>query len=128
MRDAIASSIAGVLKKGARKESIASAGKRHFDRIVHASGHDGFDGAACPWSSKNVRRLALQYLSISRLVLLLRKRPLAPVDPTVDAQVRTMKIVGAVGERLPVKPDRSAFALSIPIEIVESPYLGRHRY
>jgi hypothetical protein len=61
-------------------------------------------------------------------MLLLSKRPLAPVDPSVDAQVRTMEVVGAVGERLSVKPDRTAFAQSIPIEIVEAPYLWRHRY
>jgi hypothetical protein len=128
MSDAIASAIAWVLKKGAREEPVALTGKRNFDRVVHASGHDCFDGAACPWSSENVRSLGLQYVSIPRLMLLLSKRPLAPVDPSVDAQVRTMEVVGAVGERLSVKPDRTAFAQSIPIEIVEAPYLWRHRY
>jgi hypothetical protein len=128
MCDAIASAIAWVLQEGARKESVASAGKCDLDRVVHTPGHDRFDGAARPRSSKNMRRRGLQYVSIARLMLLLGKSSLAPVDPAVDTQVRTMKIVGAVGECFSVEPDRPGFALSIPIEIVESPYLGRHRY
>ena len=72
-----------------------------------------------------MRRPGGELLAARQRVLLLRERPLAPVDPAVGAEVRAVQVVGAAGERLAVEPHLLLVGLAVAVGVGELEDLRR---
>src|SRR5687768_4294381 len=95
---------AGMLQKGGGEDSLAASRAYHVDGIVHAAGHHWFDARPVWPRAKDVRRAGNKRLAGGERVALLSKGSFAPIDPAVPAQIRSVQVVGAAGQRFAFEP------------------------
>ncbi len=94
----------GILEERRRQNAFAAGRERDLDRIVHATGHDGFHNTAFASAPENVRGARDKFVSAGLIKFLLRPRAFAPIDPAVEAEVRAVQIVGATGHCAGIDP------------------------
>ena len=90
MHQTIALPTAWMLKKGRGEDSLAFRRESDVHRIVHPARHHCFDNSALRTAAKNMRRARLEGRSIRTVVGLFCERSFAPVDPSIETQVRPM--------------------------------------
>src|SRR5215470_3832222 len=93
-----------MLEERGRENALAARREHYIDRVIHATRHHGFNSSSVGTSAKDVRSASRKRLLAGPLVCLLGECPFAPVNPAVRTEIRSMKIVGAPGTRLPIKP------------------------
>src|SRR5215471_18209517 len=101
---AVSLAAARMLEERGGENAFAAGRKRYIDRIIHAARHHGFNSSPVRTSAKDVRSASRKRLLAGPLICLLGECPFAPVNPGVGTEIRSMKIVGAPGTRLPIKP------------------------
>ena len=96
---AVAPAAGGVLQKRRREDAFAGGGEHDIHRVVHPAGHHRLVRAARRMAAKNMRRTRHPLGAPERRIPLLRECALAPVNPSVTAEVRPVQVVGTAGER-----------------------------
>src|SRR5204862_9527 len=93
------------LIKRAAQKALTAGRERNADGIVHAASKNGFGQRMVRTRAENVRGASHIGLLPGALESLLLPRALAPVNPAVAAQVRTVQVVRAAGHCFSVVPD-----------------------
>ncbi len=121
VNQAIAAAELRLFDERRRQNALATARERDVDRVVHPSGHDDVDRGISGAPPKDVRRTCHERCSARPLVCLFREGPLGPVDPAVRTEIGSVQIVGAPGERFPLKPFLPAIGHAIAVGVGQLP-------
>ena len=121
MDQPVALAAAGMLEERATHEPLARGREDDIHRVVHTAGHYALDSGAVRASAKDVTGAGDEVRLAALLIGLLGEGAFAPVEPTVAAKVRPVKIVGAAGQRFAVDcndlwPAVEDGKLSLPID------------
>ena len=86
------------------------------------------DRPALGSATKNMRRSSYERFAPGALIGLFRKGSLRPVNPSVQAQVRPVQVIGAIGQGLGIEPFHTLVCHAVAIGIGQLPDAGRRRY
>ena len=117
-----------MLDKGGRQQALSPGCEDDVHRVVHSSRQDRLDPGISGPPPEDVGGAGDQWRAARPFVGLLGEGSLGPVDPTVQSQVGTMKIVGATGEGLAREPLLPPVGDAVAIGIRQLPDAGRRRH
>ena len=104
MKNAVPSARPGKIKKSSAEKALTRFTERNAHWIVHTSGNDDFQSTAIGFGTKDVSSSSCVPVPIPQAQGLLLKAALAPVEPTIRCQIRTMQIVPASIDGFTVEP------------------------
>ena len=125
MNQPVTLTAAGMDKKRARHDPLPFRREDDVDGVVHAAGQHRLELARVVAGTEDVAGAGRPAGAAGKVVALLGKGPLAPIDPAVAAEVGAMEIIGTAGEGLGVKPHLARFGDAIVVGIGELPNLRR---
>ena len=108
-------------QEGRRQQPLTLRREGHLDRIVHAARQDVLDRPSFDPSAEDVRRPGHERFPPGALIGLFRKRPLRPVDPAVETEVRPVQVIGAIGQGLGIKPFHPLVRDAVAVGVGELP-------
>jgi hypothetical protein len=125
MDQPVALASARVLQECGGENRFAGRSEHQLHGIIHATRHHGFHKTLARMSAKHVRGASHQGGSVGDFIGLAGKRSLAPVDPAVGTQIRTVQVIGTARQRLAVKPLFTRVGRAVAIAVRQFPDTGR---
>src|SRR5262245_16930213 len=104
MDQSIASPGFGVLNERSRENALTARRESHIDWIVHSADHNRLSKGAARPASEDMRGTRHQRGFAFAGMCLFPEGTLAPIDPSIQPQIRSMQVVRAIGQRLALKP------------------------
>ncbi|MEY5016883.1 MAG: hypothetical protein RIS92_3241 [Verrucomicrobiota bacterium] len=122
MAETVPFSFSGKVDKGGGEDGVTCGGEIESYGVVHSPGHHGFELGSVGFCAEDVGCAVLARGSCMEMGdFLFGEGTFRPVEKSIGARVRSVKVVGAAGDGFAVEPDGSFVANVVVVWVGELP-------